>query len=261
MLGEIYAKYRNANCRKLNERTGAAYGLAVGAGVLLFLTAGTVVAAPITNTVTVGEKTWAQVTLFANLSWNDIDAACPEMDSGKCLDGTTLNGWDMTGWTWASIFDVGALFASTTPHPGGIASYSEINSTWAPEFFELGFEPTLSSSITVNIVGLTSTTLEGGSGSAYVGRLLWGIFGFDDAVETTASVGKTLTASARGGWFYQSPATEVPEPGTLPLFGLAFVMLAVRQRLQPVDRWRRDRHSGKPYSLCMPLLPQVHAGD
>jgi hypothetical protein len=104
MLGEIYAKYRNANCRKLNERTGAAYGLAVGAGVLLFLTAGTVVAAPITNTVTVGEKTWAQVTLFANLSWNDIDAACPEMDSGKMF------GWHHTQWLGHDRVDVGVDF-------------------------------------------------------------------------------------------------------------------------------------------------------
>jgi hypothetical protein len=45
----------------------------------------------ITDTVTVDGKVWAQVDLFTNLSWNDINAVCPE---GACFG--ILNGHDMT---------------------------------------------------------------------------------------------------------------------------------------------------------------------
>lgn len=60
---------------------------------------------PVLGTVTVDGKEWAQVDSFANLSWNDINAVCPE---GVCSG--VLNGYDMTGWTWASFDDVSALF-------------------------------------------------------------------------------------------------------------------------------------------------------
>ena len=56
-------------------------------------------------TVTVDGREWAQVEQFTNLSWNDINAICPE---GACAG--TLNGYDMAGWTWASVGDVSALF-------------------------------------------------------------------------------------------------------------------------------------------------------
>lgn len=60
---------------------------------------------PITDTVTVDGREWAQVDLFTNLTWDQINAVCPE---GVCAG--ILNGFDMTGWTWASVDDVNALF-------------------------------------------------------------------------------------------------------------------------------------------------------
>ena len=57
------------------------------------------------DTVTVDGREWAQVDHFTNLSWDDINAVCPE---GVCSG--VLNGYDMTGWTWASFDDVSALF-------------------------------------------------------------------------------------------------------------------------------------------------------
>lgn len=60
---------------------------------------------PEPDTVTVDDKEWAQVDLFTNLSWNDINAVCP---AGVCSG--ILNGYNMTGWTWASIDDITALF-------------------------------------------------------------------------------------------------------------------------------------------------------
>ena len=59
----------------------------------------------ITDTVTVGDKEWAQVDLFYNLSWSEIDGVC---SGGTCGSGT-LNGYDMTGWTWATTSDVGTF--------------------------------------------------------------------------------------------------------------------------------------------------------
>ena len=50
-------------------------------------------------------REWLQPADFTYLSWNDINAVCPE---GACAG--TLNDHDMTGWTWASVDDVNALF-------------------------------------------------------------------------------------------------------------------------------------------------------
>ena len=52
------------------------------------------------DTVTVDDKEWAQVDQFTNLSWNDINAVCP---AGVCSG--ILNGYNMTGWTWASFVE------------------------------------------------------------------------------------------------------------------------------------------------------------
>ena len=57
------------------------------------------------ESIMVDGREWAQVDLFTNLSWNQINAICP---MGVCAG--TLNGHDMTGWTWASVEDLNALF-------------------------------------------------------------------------------------------------------------------------------------------------------
>jgi hypothetical protein len=62
---------------------------------------------PITDTITVDGREWAQVDLFANLTWNDINAVCAA-DTGVCSG--ELNGFDMNGWTWASVDDVEQTF-------------------------------------------------------------------------------------------------------------------------------------------------------
>jgi hypothetical protein len=55
-------------------------------------------------------------------TWNEYNAICPAGFCSGLLGGT---GPDLTGWSWASIYEVGDLFNSLTPHPGGIASYSD----------------------------------------------------------------------------------------------------------------------------------------
>lgn len=82
-------------------------------GLLIWVVASAAWATPITDTVVIGDKEWAQVSLFTGLSWNEINDVCPE-NSGVCNAGgeLTANGqtWDMTGWTWATIVEVGDLF-------------------------------------------------------------------------------------------------------------------------------------------------------
>jgi len=61
---------------------------------------------PITETVLVAGREWAQVDLFTGLSWIEVNTACPD---GACLPGAVLNGKDMTGWTWASASNFNRL--------------------------------------------------------------------------------------------------------------------------------------------------------
>jgi hypothetical protein len=63
--------------------------------VLVLGWAGSVAAVPITgaDAMTVDGTDWAQVDLFTNLSWNDINAYCP----GGVCDTGRLNGNDMEG--------------------------------------------------------------------------------------------------------------------------------------------------------------------
>ena len=61
------------------------------------------------DTVLADDQEWLQPSLFKNLAWNDINAACPASNAGNCSG--TLAGRDMTGWAWASKVDLRALFA------------------------------------------------------------------------------------------------------------------------------------------------------
>lgn len=94
------------------------------------------------NTVVVGDKEWAQVDLFAGLSWEEIDSVCP---NGDC-EGN-LNGFDVTGWTWASIDEVSSLFnrygIEPPLGPGPDGEYtSAVRSDYAEAFFSDKWRPT-----------------------------------------------------------------------------------------------------------------------
>lgn len=98
-----------------------------------------------TDTITANGKEWLQVSLFTNLSWNDINAVCPVGNAGVCSG--TLKGYDMNGWTWANGDDIAALFNGygvlpplTTPN--FVGSRNAPDSAWAPAFFGAGWRPT-----------------------------------------------------------------------------------------------------------------------
>jgi cell wall-associated NlpC family hydrolase len=124
---------------------------------------------PITDTVTVNSKEWAQPDLFTGLSWNGINAVCPA-PSGVC--NGTLKGYDVTGWTWASREEVQSLFnyfiGSDVLGPS-TCCHQEVDSSWAPQFFSQ-FRTTVPEELQGETVGnylwgytsfLTTTSIQG----------------------------------------------------------------------------------------------------
>jgi hypothetical protein len=208
----------------------------LGIGLLVAVAMSAAHATPITNTVTVGDKEWAQVNLFTPLSWNTVDEVCPDLADGVCNEGETLNGWTMTGWTWASIFDVGELFSALTPHPGAvITAVRELDSEWAPAFFaESGFEPTQTLSASELIRGVTRTTNPFATFQSYLGIVVNQQNTdprFRDLVDTSVSRNKNFGSANTGVWFYRPATVQVPAPATLPLLGLALGLLAALRRI------------------------------
>lgn len=165
------------------------------------------------NVVMVNGKMWAQVDLFRYLNWNAINAVCP---AGDCIDGGVLNGYDMTGWTWASVDDVNGLFnfylGGSVLGPGG-ASYSEPDSTWAPAFFGSGWRG-IPGSDYVAMHGYLSDSLdlgEYGMWGAYARLVNWHQdevpepYRYDDSVETgTFDAAWNPGNNLVGGWFFRA---------------------------------------------------------
>ena len=84
--------------------------------------------------VTIGDRQWYQPDLFAGLSWLAISGACP---GGTCSG--TLNGQDMTGWTWESVAGVNTLFNSFIGFEAldSPEFFTELNSSWAPAMLQI----------------------------------------------------------------------------------------------------------------------------
>ena len=102
--------------------------------------------APITDTVVAHGKEWAQVALFTSLTWYEIDAVCPSANGGVCTTNS-LNGWDMTGWTWAGMDEIYALFnaygADPPMGPGIDGQFTSCDpDNWVGQFFSDGWTPT-----------------------------------------------------------------------------------------------------------------------
>jgi len=100
--------------------------------------------APKGDIIPVNGREWLQPDLFIGLTWNQINVACPD---GVC--NGVLAGRDVTGWTWASIQDVAALFnyyigrrAFIPEFFGFYMPFAEVDSAWAPAFFNNGWRPT-----------------------------------------------------------------------------------------------------------------------
>jgi hypothetical protein len=183
---------------------------------------------PITDTVIADGKEWAQVNLFTNkeyalvpsylwtrLSWSAIDAICPSSGGGVC--NGSLNGWDMTGWTWASVDEVNSLFNSYGVEPPLGTGPDRVDVIcelvdWSANMADDGWElANLTSPWTVS--GFTRTSQS--SSAAYVGT--WAdkpssILACNQfpnlatvSVVTNTIVSKDSLSDVTGGWFYRTP--------------------------------------------------------
>ena len=186
-------------------------------------------AAPILDTVVADGKEWAQVDLFTNLSANDFLEVCPNL---VCND-EELNGWDMNGWRWATVEEVGALFSALSPHPGGIFFYLELRASWDLNIFNAGFRATQSRSGTLELRGITADRGEVGH---YVGH--WKRdpgFAGNDWANTVEEFPDFFTNLEYGGWFYKVTedaveARQVPLPIIAVALYFIFTVWAVSKK-------------------------------
>lgn len=122
------------------------------------------------DTIAVAGKKWAQPDLFTGVSWNTLNGVCP---GGVCGNSATLNGKDLSGWTWASVDDLNDLFnvyiapAAIGPGP---ARYEFINSTVTPAVFAppQGLRATDSDLNFNRVKAWTSTEAPGGAYYGFV---------------------------------------------------------------------------------------------
>lgn len=163
----------------------------------------TEVGAPIVDTITVDGREWAQVDLFANLSWNDVNAVCP---GGVC--NGMLNGHDMRGWTWASVEDINALFDFYI----GLASHGstpfviiEIDSTWAPQFFSAGWRPSYINEQGIELSGHIRGESSPELSLSRYGRIRDEEPAGSDAVATNSTYYNYVRQATRGAWFFRAP--------------------------------------------------------
>ncbi|GAB5449801.1 MAG: hypothetical protein Hals2KO_01290 [Halioglobus sp.] len=163
---------------------------------------------PITDTVQIaGIAEFAQPDLFIELSWNEIRAVCPPWNNYEC-DGI-LNGWDMTGWTWADVVIISDVFNTygvtppLNPFPDGRA---QNGSTWAPAFFSDSWREI------VNVGGANPyREIQGWIRDEGVlfghGLIGWMRDGdtplFIDLASTNQSYTKTTATTFLGAWFHR----------------------------------------------------------
>jgi PEP-CTERM motif len=190
----------------------------------------TVSAMPITDTVIVGSQEWAQVNLFTNVSWNDLNTQCP---GGVCSAASTLNGYDLEGWTWASVDVVQTLFNGFTGRSDVAPSFvAQYGSVWAPSFFSL-FTPTFTSAGGGKSLNGMTSTLTVCCNSAFVAYVEYGLENEPDEIGTDFVIDIAYDGGDRyvGGWFYRADSpTPAPVPATLALFGLGLASMAITRR-------------------------------
>jgi len=185
-------------------------------------------------------REWLQPLLTRGYSWDDFNAVCA---GGTCSGRVDGDGYDLTGWEWASIFEVGELFAATTPHPGGLFDYTNNDYNYIDSFLlETGFNPTFTLAVIggivfepVTLVGGLSSTLDATTGQAYTGYVASGGQNYLPSLAIDGSRistlfqlpadGTGLGQSGTGGWFYRSAENPIPVATSPALLGLAVLIL------------------------------------
>lgn len=202
-------------------------------------------AGPIVN---VDGKDWLQPADFLRLAWNDVSTVCDAI-TGACTG--VLGSTDVTGYTWASVDDVNALFNYFLPDdpmgPGPMPEQPFPDGSFYPLLLNAGF---ISTSLAepperLFVAGVTRSVVPDATDSAYLA-----IAGNYAGNYTEASYDFATTNDANrkffrlrdaGGWFYRDPSTvTVPVSTTLPLLGIGLAALGLSRR-------QRKRHSDSPF--------------
>jgi hypothetical protein len=155
--------------------------------------------------VTVDGTDWVQVDLFTNLSWNDINAACP---GGICTG--ELNSYGVHGLIWASQDDLNKLFnvylieANVAEHlllGPTRHNYSEAGAIeWVDDFLSDGWRITYSDSEQEIVDGRLSTMRDPMYG--YRASFQNWVENKVDFFATNFTAPVTSSWSGTGAWFY-----------------------------------------------------------
>lgn len=159
------------------------------------------------DVITANGKEWAQPVLFANLSWNQINAVCPQ-NEGPCNANSVINGLDMTGWTWANIdtaMDLVNSYGVTPPISLSVRNSIEINSLWAPAFYDSGFVPTWPITNERRVSMLSSSLNDSGNTPHSVDMRDFSPVNFGDNASVSTIGGLAVGDPRRAPLFYRMP--------------------------------------------------------
>jgi hypothetical protein len=186
--------------------------------------------------VTVGALEWLQPLDFADsYSWDDISAVC-DPTSGAC--NGFLGGNLLTGWTWASVSDINALFnffigpAVVGPGP---AEVSAERTDWVGLMTTYGFTASSFSDpffVVSSISGILRDT--DAQGEKLYGQMLTGrdFINFDGLSFASSNNIIASNVPGSGVWFVRA----VPVTNTMALVVLGFcsLLFARRKRKQHI---------------------------
>jgi len=204
----------------------------------IFLGAGSVHAA-LQSPVTVGGTEWLQPLDFVSYSWNDISTVC-NSTTGVCSG--SLGGSDLTGWTWASVDDMNALFnyyigtLVMGPGPSLNSAILTAATDWLDSMLADGFLTTYEDLVNSNetsISGKLRTSYPSNSTSSYVGRMVVfrpnASYQYATWADTTYTHIKAYPFSHYGAWLYRGDlgSISVPLTDTLALVGLGLCALGL----------------------------------
>ena len=201
-------------------------------GFLLLVSAGWAHGSPI---VADGRE-WLQPADFLGLSWNGVNDACNPAVDGRCTG--EIGGFDLQGWTWASVEDMQALFnfyiGSDELGPELVSVFSEVGTDWAGQIFADGFRETATfANGALGIYGWTRTLVPGTVNPAYTAGAAW----LENTLQNQAQTGGVsenqvdfvLFGGPIGVWFYREPES-VPAPSTLVLLALGLWLMGLSRR-------------------------------